>query len=77
MDRLNLERYKNKKDVNLIVVDTINEFADTTNEDIAVSDIIEAVKEFGVNEKEVWQTIEKIKKMGDLFEPKHNYIRTL
>ncbi len=66
---------RNKIVVTKEIINSIEE--KTGNKQIPVDDIIEVGTEKGLSEEDIEEAIEKLKRTGDLFEPKRGYISKL
>lgn len=56
------------------VRELINELEDKVGKTIPLEDVIKEGKERGIDEDKIVETIEKLKRSGDLFEPKRGFI---
>ena len=56
------------------VRELINELEDKVGKTIPLEDVIKEGKERGIDEEKIVETIEKLKRSGDLFEPKRGFI---
>ncbi len=58
----------------LIVKEIINELEAKIGKTIPIDDVVAGAKEKGVEEDKVEEAIEKLKRTGDLFEPRHGFL---
>ena len=56
------------------VKEIINELEAKIGKAIPIDDVVIAAKEKGIDESKVEEIIEKLKKIGDLFEPRHGFL---
>ena len=55
----------------------ISELESTFGKTIPLEDILSSASERGIEEAEVEEIIERLKRSGDIFEPKRNFISRL
>ena len=58
----------------MIVKEIINELEDKVGKTIPIDDVVAAAREKGIEEDKVEEVVEKLKRIGDLFEPKHGFL---
>jgi len=58
----------------ITVKEIINELGSKIGKTIPIDDVVAAAKEKGVSEDKVEEALEKLKRTGDLFEPRHGFI---
>jgi len=66
-----------KRNKIMIIKEVIKELAEKFGENIPITDIIEEARNRGVNEETSEEIIQKMKREGEIFEPKHGIIRRL
>jgi replicative DNA helicase Mcm len=57
-----------------VIKDIINELENKIGKTIPIEDITEAAKNKGIDPEQVDEIIEKLKRSGDIFEPKHGFL---
>jgi DNA replicative helicase MCM subunit Mcm2 (Cdc46/Mcm family) len=60
-----------------VVREIINQLEETIGKNIPVEEILNAAKEKGLEEDKVIELIEKLKRSGDLFEPKRGDVQKI
>ena len=58
----------------ITVKEIINELGEKIGKTIPIDDVVAAAREKGVEEDKVEEVIEKLKRTGDIFEPKHGFL---
>lgn len=58
----------------LTVKEIINELEEKIGKTIPIDDVVAAAKEKGIEEDKVEEVLEKLKRTGDLFEPRHGFV---
>ncbi|MEA2037719.1 MAG: minichromosome maintenance protein MCM [Nanoarchaeota archaeon] len=61
----------------LIVKEIINELEGKIGKTIPIDDVVATAREKGVEEDKVEEALEKLKRTGDLFEPKHGFLQKI
>ncbi|MCK4589230.1 MAG: minichromosome maintenance protein MCM [Nanoarchaeota archaeon] len=60
-----------------VVKEIISDLENRIGKTIPINDIVEAAREQGLQEDEVEETIEKLKRSGDLFEPRRSFVQKI
>ena len=58
----------------MIVKEIINELEEKVGKTIPIDDVVSAAREKGVEESKVEEVLEKLKRTGDVFEPRHGFV---
>ena len=58
----------------MTVKEIISELENKIGKTIPIDDILAKAREKGIEEHKVEEALEKLKKMGDLFEPRHGFV---
>ncbi|MFW6383473.1 MAG: minichromosome maintenance protein MCM [Nanoarchaeota archaeon] len=78
IDRITTGITSSERNKIVVAREIINSLEEKTgHKQISVEDIIEAGSEKGLSEEDIEEAIEKLKRTGDLFEPKRGYISKL
>lgn len=78
IDRITTGITSSERNKIVVVREIINSLEEKTgNKQISIEDIIEAGSERGLSDNEIEEAIEKLKRSGDLFEPKRGFISKL
>jgi len=60
---------------NIITVkEIINELEEKIGKTIPIDDVVGAAREKGIEEEKVEEVLEKLKRTGDVFEPRHGFV---
>jgi replicative DNA helicase Mcm len=58
----------------LIIKEIINELESKIGKTIPIDDVVASAKERGIEEEKVEEALEKLKRTGDVFEPRHGFV---
>ena len=58
----------------MTVKEIINELESKIGKTIPIDDVVALAKEKGIAEDKVEETLDKLKRTGDLFEPRHGFV---
>lgn len=74
IDRIVSEIPATQRNKIMIVKDIISQLENSLGKIIPLDDLIKLAEQQGINEAEAEEIIQKLKKTGDIFEPKHGFI---
>ncbi|MFH1439002.1 MAG: minichromosome maintenance protein MCM [Candidatus Woesearchaeota archaeon] len=77
IDRISTGVTTSERNKIIIVREIINELEESIGKNIPIDEIITAAKEKGVSEDKAQEVIEKLKRSGDLFEPRRGEIQKI
>ncbi len=77
IDRISSGITSTERNKIVMVREIINKLSDTKGKEIQIEDVVAAAEEKGISEDDVDEAIEKLKRSGDLFEPKRGTISKL
>lgn len=74
IDRISSGVTSSERNKIVVIRELINQLEEKVGKVIPMDDIIQAGEEQGISEDDVYESIEKLKRSGDLFEPKRGHI---
>ena len=77
VDRVSSDVPASKRNKIILIKEIINDLEDKLGKTIPLEDLEEIAKEKGMNEDEITDSIEKLKRSGDIYEPKRGFIQKI
>lgn len=77
VDRVATDMPSSKRNKLMIIKEIINDLEKKLGKDIPIEDLEEIAKEKGLSEDEISENIEKLKRAGDIYEPKRGRIQKI
>ncbi|MEK6857418.1 MAG: hypothetical protein AABX39_02405, partial [Nanoarchaeota archaeon] len=74
IDRIATEMPATQRNKIMIIKEVINELEGKLGKIIPLEDVIKSASEKGMDEAEVEEMIQKLKRAGDIYEPKHGFV---